>query len=133
MILVESKEHGHALLGMLPGWEMLDAVPVNYSEGYAPDDDDEDAKSRAGWIVTQVYAALHGMEAGVRVRATGGWGKLRLRDFPPEGDITAGVPLVIDVADDFDEQARKDTELRVRDYREQGWTVVEATKRRRRH
>jgi hypothetical protein len=124
MILVESTEHAHAVLGMLPGWQMLDAVPVDYPEGYAPDDD-EDAEPPAGWVVTLVYATLHGIEAGVLVRATGGSGKLRLRGFPPEEGVKAGLPLLIDVNDEFDAQARMDTEVRVRDYKEQGWQVIE--------
>jgi hypothetical protein len=124
VVLVESTEHGHALLGLLPGWEMCDAVPVECVPGWEPDDHGMDPEP-AGRVVTLVFAALHGIEAGVLLRATGGRGKLWLDGFPPEKGVTAGVPLVIDVNDDCDAQARMDTEVRVRDYREQRWAVAE--------
>ena len=123
-ILVESTEHGNALLEMLLGWDMLhivpDDTPVNYDlEPRAP------FRWPMGWVATLMHARLYHTSADVLVRATGGCGKLEMRGFPSEMDVTGGPSLVIDFDDDFDERARQDTEARVRDYRERGWQFVE--------
>lgn len=46
---------------------MFDAVPVEYMPGEEPDGGNE-VESPAGRVVTLVYAALRGIEAGVLVR-----------------------------------------------------------------
>lgn len=108
-ILVESTEHGRALLAQLPGWHLVDGADhqkLNYPA-----------------VVTQVRAAHQVVHANLVIRATGDAWPLRLKGFPPPDD--GGAIMLIDLADDFDAPARTATRRRRRDYEMQGWEVEE--------
>ena len=115
-ILVECTEQGQALMALLRGWELLDAVPAEYGPNYDPDcDPSRDWRPGSRLIVTLMYAVKHDVSADVLIRATGGRGSLT---YIPEPTV------LIDIADGFDARAEADTLVRIRDYRLRGWGVI---------
>jgi hypothetical protein len=127
VVLVESTEHGHQLLELMPGWAMLDASPkedgLEFDSNYYAE-----SKPPQGWVMTLVYADRSGIAADVLVRATGGRGKLRLNGFPNERNSATSSALLIDFDDQGDFEARTDTALRVEDYRQNAFQMVNKTR-----
>jgi len=77
--------------------------------------------------VTLAHAAKFGIEADVVIRADGGTGRMRVNGFvPPQRPIVASDCLVIDIADQFDAHAQRDSRHRLDDYRAWGWQIVGA-------
>jgi hypothetical protein len=122
-VLVESTEHAQELAALLPGWMVRSAVP---GKGVAAHEKKMTGRgaARTGAILTQAYAGLHGLEADILIRATGGCGKLPLDDLVPE-EGARPVSLLVDFEDAWDEQAKQDTMLRRRYYYDQGWRMIE--------
>jgi hypothetical protein len=122
-VLVESTEHAQELAALLPGWMVRSAVP---GKGVAACETKVSRRgaARTGAILTQTYAGLHGLEADILIRATGGCGKLPLDDFAPE-EGARSVSLLVDLDDVWDEQAKQDTMLRRRFYWDEGWRMIE--------
>ena len=109
-ILVESPEHGRLLRKLMPGWLLVTAGTP-------------DMPIPASAIVTLSAAA--GMKTfgpHVLVRADGGAGPLGVSGFPSKA-TTGSTAVVIDLADDFDAEARRNTAARVEWYGGRGWTV----------
>ena len=112
-ILVEGSEHGQALLELLPGWNLRlktadasSAIPCSHRT-----------------IYSETRGADEDLDTDVLIRANGGRGPLNVNAFPRRGGKSPQ-PLLIDLADDFDDAARTDTKLRLEQYRKRGWTVV---------
>jgi hypothetical protein len=81
-----------------------------------------------GVVVTTTYAATHGIDADVLIRADGGGGGLFVRDFPQSGVSRDAVPrgrriFLIDFDDDFDARAREAVRGRLAAYAAAGWDV----------
>jgi hypothetical protein len=113
-ILVESAEHGRELLRHLPDWAFHDAVPRK--ETLAVGQTDPAGRDmRFPAVMTSVVA--HGMEifANVLIRATGGYGVLRVKQVTSMAEDDSG-RLVIDFADEFDPEAAADARRRRRAY-----------------
>jgi len=112
-ILVDSPEHGRQLIKRLPDWELITACP----------DEDGCIEDASGpnhlEIITEAIAATDGIEADVMVVASGLVSVARY--FPPQ---RAEPVLVVDFADDFDDQAREATQQRMEDCTQRGWAVT---------
>lgn len=113
-VLVESSEHGQTLRKLLRGWKLL---TVHSMTNCAP-------QVAHRQIATMTYAAEYGISADVLIRADGGpdW---------PLGDALAARTLcssesvlVIDFADERDQQAKIDTASRRAAYERRGWRIV---------
>jgi hypothetical protein len=128
-VLVEAPEHGRELAERLPGWALWDAVP---RQGQA-------AQRAVGpfavgplhrVILTLVEASRLrdndgkcSLDTDVLVRADGtGW-PLGLEGLPPRTSQADREVLLVDLADDQDEEARAATRRRLRGYRRRGWDV----------
>ena len=116
-ILVESPEHGQRLRRLLPGWQILDATI-----SLGPSDPDGLPLMPDHAIVTMLRASRTGLAADVLIRAEGTASSLG-NDYGPYLAIHGQEMLVVDVRDDFDEQARRDNERRHREYRQRGWWI----------
>jgi hypothetical protein len=115
-VLVESKEHGQALLQFLPGWTMHDAVGVSNSPAVAQTGTTEPAMMLPA-VITSVLASRTVVHADVLVRATGGYGRLHVREVTEMVDARAATArLVIDFEDEFDLGAAADARRREREY-----------------
>ncbi len=112
-ILVESPEHGRQLIKRLPDWELITAIPGR--DGCVEDASGPNHLE----IVTEAIAAMDGIEADVIVVASGL--ASMARHFPPQ---RAEPVLVVEFADDFDDQAREATQQRREAYTQRGWTVT---------
>jgi hypothetical protein len=124
IVLVESTAHARELRSLLRGWPILCAAPTQLKIPECSDDH-SGADSR-GSIVTVTHAVLNGWNEPIIIRATGergDWSITRNPDHPGDGEPTSA--LVIDICDQFDDQAQSDSRLRIQDYRWQGWRVEE--------
>jgi hypothetical protein len=114
VIMVEGTEHGRQLLPLLPGWRLLHMVP-----GEEDSASEADAGDRQRAVVTLSYAAHHGLQAYIILRATGGSDRVcqdgSRRRWEPR------TPLLLDLWDRWDSAARLDTSCRIGDYDELGW------------
>ena len=118
-VLVEVLQHGRALRRLLPHWRLLGAADgsTKITNQDLPALADEKT-NRA--IVTLVRAHRARVAADVVIRADGTgstWGD----DYLPNSCFNGGMMIVVDVRDDFDEQATRDTQYRWREYAERGW------------
>lgn len=114
-IIVESTEHGRELMTRLPGWEMRtmnDSIPCVPAVQHKQ-------------IATARYATTYHVSADVVIRADGG------PDWPLGEALvchltgTADERCVIDVWDERDKQAVRDTESRRAAYQRAGWEIIE--------
>jgi len=117
IILTESVEQGRELLRRLPGWELLSGqdgtVQRRPCQGTA-----------GGSIYTITYAADRPLDADVLIAASAD-GLAGLAKFPPRGG-TRRQMLLIDIADDFDDSAKRNCRQRLRSYAGRGWTIYGA-------
>ena len=122
VILVEGVEHAERLERLLPAWEVRHAIPLERE----PDDveEDEHEPPPPGVIATLVSVAADGIRCDVLVRATGGTGHLGWDRIRGLGSIETPA-LVIDINDQSDGRSRADTEVRRREYRQQGLRILE--------
>jgi hypothetical protein len=124
-VLVESTEHARELLRLLPGWEVLDAVPTPPGARPAFPKDPFRLRPLDKVIVTVLAAArLVTLDTDVLVRA-GPECPLELAGFPPRSAGPRRV-LLVDVADDGDGLARAAVGRRLRDYAARGWASTGA-------
>lgn len=127
VVLTETAEHARRLTKLLPGWEVLDAVPVAGEEagwGNGPDPDDDLPPGR---VATLVYVFRNGMACDILVRATAGTGKLNWDVIRGGGNKVGTTPaLVIDIGDEGGKRESTDAEIRRREYLEQGLEEVRA-------
>jgi hypothetical protein len=120
-VLAESPEHGEILSNLLWRWPFLHAVPESLPDREAFFDLDAFDNT----IYTLVAAEeLNLFDPQVLIIAGGGDWAPDISGYPP-ADPTREM-LVIDFADDFDEQAEKATRNRLCQYRERGWQVEAA-------
>jgi hypothetical protein len=111
-ILVDSSEHGRQLAERLPDWKLIAAIPDEdglIADGNGPNNLE---------IISEAMAASDGIDADVILCASGC--PSVARNFPPQ---RAAPVLIVDFADEFDEQARQETRQRIEAYRQRGWTV----------
>jgi hypothetical protein len=122
-VLVESVRHAAALLRLLPGFVVLDAIA---DERGARRDHQELPRARSiGTIITLTRAWMDGIDTDVLVRATGGRGPLRLDGSPAQGvEVAVSTQLLIDFSDPSDASTRSDSALRLRQYRQQGLRLM---------
>lgn len=117
IILTESVEQGRELLRRLPGWELLSGqdgtVQRRPCQGTA-----------GGSIYTITYAADRPLDADVLIAASAD-GLAGLAKFPPRGG-TRRQMLLIDIADDFDDSAKRNCRQRLSSYTAKGWTIYGA-------
>jgi len=123
-ILAESAEHGRELLRRLPGWQLLDLVPSAAREPNAHPGSRLEVRPLDRKVVTFARAAkLVALDTDVLLRVDGqGW-PLELAGFPPRREQADRDVLLIDLADDFDRQAKDAALARRRDYDARGWAV----------
>ena len=114
-IVVEVTEHGRELQSYLPDWELLTALPN------ADESADLPCVSELS-IITLSRARQQGIAADVVIRADGTASTLG-NDYGPYDGIHGDEMLVIDMADDYDLKATKDTQCRIEDYRSRGWQL----------
>ncbi len=117
-VLVESPEHGEAVGQMLPGWSLLTAVPnrqATAAVGVLPDRS----------IVTLAYAnKLKQFDPEVLLVTTAEDWIVQVPGFPPRIRQTpAPEAMVIDMGDDFDKTATRNTRRRLSAYRCRGWRL----------
>jgi hypothetical protein len=125
VILVENTEHAGALGALLPGWELRDTVLPQ--EPVDDDAEEEGMPFHSGCVVTWMHAVRHNIRASYLIRGTGWRGRIELGGedswlTPPHSRL-----IVVDFADEWDVQAHRDTEARVREYQEQGLEVIDNT------
>lgn len=126
VILAEGVEHARRLQRLLPTWELWHAMPTEHE----PWDGEEDPNEppRRGVIATLTYVAKNGIECDILVRATAGTGRLSWDAIRGGNNKTGTTPaLVVDIEDEFGKRERKDTEIRRREYQEQGLEILKAT------
>jgi hypothetical protein len=111
-VLVESAEHGHALLDHLRGWQLVHADP---------DDRVGDPVGHCPAVITLAAAMqFDSFAPGVLVSAMGGeWAV----DIPGYAADQGSQALLVDVADDFDNEAVHATRRRLQQYLARGWAV----------
>jgi hypothetical protein len=117
MILVEGPEHGEQLHRLLPEWRLHTAVPL------PPDRLPViDPFENVPYIMTFVAAEGGGFAADVVIRADATATPWRLSWGPDEADHESSDTVwIIDVQDEFDELACRDTQRRQQDYAAHGW------------
>ena len=93
---------------------MFDAVPL--AESGQEKERVENRTTNA--IATVLYVAREGVDCDLLVRATAGTGRLTASLFGPN------LKLVVDVADMTGDRRQADSQVRVREYRQQQWRVV---------
>jgi hypothetical protein len=114
-ILVESSEHAGQLKKLLPAWKVLDAHGGDASSG----------PPGTGMIVTMTYAAMHAIDADIIIRAD--TGPLQIKGFPPAASETkSGQVILIDIDDEFDKFASRQTQQRLDEYAQRGWYTAGA-------
>jgi hypothetical protein len=122
-VLVESPQHGRELLRRLPGWKLTDAVPVKGTATQGRFDPFPEWPCDQT-IITHVAAANmeqdEEIDVDILVRADGSEHPLGTTKFPPRR-VDGQQVLLIDVADDFDDEARAATRRRLSHYVERGW------------
>jgi hypothetical protein len=124
-ILVESTEHGRALLPLLPDWSLEhDLPPETADEGWCAEDWAIPAGD--GVVVTLVHADRCGIDADVVVRGDGGvvW-PLSIDSFPRPARFQGDKVMVVDMVPTVATGACTD-ELRgrVSEYDRLGWDVA---------
>ena len=113
-ILVESTEHAAVLKALLPTWSVVHA----HSDGVT-------AEPGAGTIVTLTYAATHTIDADIIIRAEDG--PLQIKGFPPAASETQSGPVIlVDIDDEFDDRASRQTQRRLDEYVDRGWHTTGA-------
>lgn len=127
VVLAETAEQARRLKIFLPSWELLDAVPVESEFAGWDKETDPDADPPPGRIATLVYAARYGVGCDILVRATAGTGKLVWDWFRGGSNKPGTTPaLLVDIADRVGDREDTDTEIRRREYREQGLEELKA-------
>ena len=127
VVLAETAEQARRLKIFLPGWEVLDAVPVESEYAGWDKVPDPDADPPPGKIATLVYAARYWLGCDILVRATAGTGKLCWDSFRGGSNKPGTTPaLLVDIADRVGDREDTDTEIRRREYREQGLEELRA-------
>ena len=116
VIIVESAEHGKILKRLLPEWKLIHkqnkkSVDLRKSWGMIPHQS----------IVTTVVAADHCSCCDVAVLACGGSSP----QIPARLARTNSVRVIIDFADEINDELADNTRQRIRAYREHGWTVAD--------
>lgn len=130
VVLAEVAEQARRLKIFLPGWDVLDAVPVEGEYAGWGKEPDPDADPPPGRIATLVYAARYGVGCDILVRATAGTGKLNWDSVRGGNNKTGTTPaLVVDIAEHGGDREDTDTEIRRREYREQGREVLKVMQR----
>ena len=120
-ILVEGAKHARRLASLLPHWDGCDLSSVG--SGAAPAEALVGTPSN-GVITTIMYKYRFGFSADILVRATGHRGRLGFDPQKAGGDAAPGPTLLKDIADETDARGRADTEVRRREYAEQGLSVL---------
>jgi hypothetical protein len=120
-VLVESTEHATELMSLLSGWTLQALTPST------PGEVENNNAISPRRIVTTSYAARHGIDANIIIRATGTESPLRVRQFRATDNRQGSREvLVIDVADSVDNRAEQETRRRQEYYLKSGMTVVRA-------
>lgn len=120
-LLVETPQHARELLTLLPGWCMGTMIPSGVDDGK---EKASEVNFQMPMIMAAVYASTLDIQADIIIRATGmGW-PLKVRNFPPkESKKTPPQVLVIDFDDNQQQDAWRDTQNRVKEYKRQGMEV----------
>jgi len=117
LVLVENLDQGKRLQRLLPDWPLL--------AGSSPAGEKARADQEGRAIATVTAAARTTITADVLVRATGGWGEIQVKGFPPVVFFAREwEAVVIDFADDWHPRARRLAQYRQRDYRRMGYAVT---------
>ena len=117
MILVEGPEHGEQLHRLLPEWRLRTAVPLPPDRLPVIDPFANDP-----YIMTFVAAEGGGFAADILIRADGTSTLWRPAWGPDEADHESSDTVwIIDLQDEFDELACRDTQRRNQDYAVHGW------------
>jgi hypothetical protein len=115
-VLVESTEHGGELLRRLPGWDLVSEVP-----GAASAPNPWKLRPLDRTVLTYRAAVRRKrLDTDVLVVAGAEW-PAEVNGFPPRGPGAGREVVVIDLADDFDNNAKEATRRRLRDYAFRGW------------
>jgi hypothetical protein len=128
-ILVESTEHGRELCRRLPDWKLWDAMPrppkyENRSEDFQSILDPGNL-NRVILTLTQA-SLMENVYTDVLIVASGqGWPDV-VSGFPPRSWRGGHQVVLIDLADDFDGDARQATLRRQSLYASRGWHELKA-------
>jgi hypothetical protein len=126
VILVENLENARRLQRLLPTWELWHAMPTEY-EPWDGEEDPNEPPPR-GVIATLMYVAKYGIGCDILVRATAGTGRLSWDAIRGVGNKTGTTPaLVVDIQDENGKRESLNTEIRRREYRQQGLEVLKTT------
>jgi hypothetical protein len=122
-VLVGSTEHGRALLPLLPGWELCEALPTCRSED--PHHRMHPTAPRAGKVMTLVYAWRHRIRTPILVWAVGGPEALSMSGFPPLWNASAGQHiLLIDLMDKDGDDFSIEAQRRLDYYETHHWQII---------
>ena len=113
-ILVEVPEHARILGQLLPGWQIRISTGGTNNNIMA---------NRSRSIVTFSWAERHGLRTDVVIRADATCSPWATAWGPHIRDVRERL-LIIDVTDNFDKQAKRDTKRRTDDYVQRGWQIV---------
>jgi hypothetical protein len=123
VILVEVLEHARQLQQRLPNWTIASMVPGSITEQQAPKTSDFSLAHLNRTIVTSVYGERWGINADIIIRADGtatGWNT----NCGPFSDINNMPLVIIDLLDDLDGRAERESLRRIQDYERRGWPVT---------
>jgi hypothetical protein len=128
VVLVENVEHAWRLQRLLPGWELWDAVPTECELWDGEEDPNEPPPE--GVIATLVYVAKYGIGCDILVRATAGTGRLSWDAIRGGYNKAVTTPaLVVDIQDEIGKRESRNTEIRRREYQEQGLEVLKSSEK----
>ena len=125
---VEGPEHGRNLQKLLPGWPLLTAIPPAQGGGNEANNSSTLMLPDQS-IVTLVYAGrMKQLDPNVLIVASADDWTREIMSFPPRfKQPTAPLPrevLVIDLVDDYDDTAIRNTQQRLDAYRCRGWRLT---------
>jgi hypothetical protein len=128
VILVENVEHARRLQELLPAWELWHAMPTEY-EPWDGEEDPNELPPR-GMIATFMYVFRNGIACDILLRVTAGTGSLIWGSIRGVGNRTGTTPaLVIDIRDENGKRERTNSEIRRREYQEQGLEVLKSSEK----
>lgn len=135
VVLVESPEHGRELARLLPGWPLLvGPIATDTDNSLTPaTTPGNDSTAHAPWPARSIMTLLHAsslrrLDIDVLIRTDGTPWPLRLPGFPPKQLGHTEPVLLIDLADDAENEPGPALVERLRDYQKRDWAIEGPTR-----